>query len=147
MHRDTLAQLDPETWEAAAEDEEHGHVLLRMAQKPLRRLEAGELLHIIQRNLSLQHVVPRALELLQGQAFLKAATYPGDLLTALLEADEQFWRDNRPLWEEVILLLGEALQQLEHSREAQELGEEDYAVFVGESFMAAALHFKGIYAA
>jgi hypothetical protein len=147
MRQESLAQLDPDTWEAVAEDEEHGPALLRVAQKPLRRLEAGELLYLLQRNLCLEHVVPVALDRLEGTPFLQAAQYPGDLLTALMEAEEQFWRDHREHWERVILLLGQGIEELEHAREAQELGEEDYAAFVGENLMAAALHFKGINAA
>lgn len=145
MRQETLLQSNPETWAEAAEDEDHGPVLLRLAAKPMRRLDAGELLYILQHNLSLPLVAPLALDKLEGQPFLQAATYPGDLLIALMEADESFWREHRALWEQVILLLGAALQEMEQTREAQELGDY-YPEFTGENLMAAALHFKSIHA-
>lgn len=141
----TLTQLDPDTWSAAdLDDPEIALLAKRVATKPVRRLEPGELLPLLRRDLSLPIAVPLAMAKLEEDPFLRAATHPGDLLVAALEVDATFWKVHKPLWMEMLLLLGEAASRVERARETQELGDY-YPEFVGEDFMAALLHFRGLH--
>ncbi|MBI1319134.1 MAG: hypothetical protein GC168_09320 [Candidatus Hydrogenedens sp.] len=141
--RRSLLELDPAAWGEDA-DWDLGPAAMRLAQKPVRRLEAGELLYFVRRNASLPITVPLALDKLEGAPFLQGESHPGDLLVALLEADATFWALNEPLWMRAMLVLSEAAQEIEAAREREEL--EDYLPnFVGEDFMAAVLHFKDIH--
>jgi len=141
----TLTQLDPDTWSAVdLDDPELALLAKRVATKPVRRLEPGELLPLLRRDLSLPFAVPLAMAKLEAEPFLRAATHPGDLLVAALEVDSVFWKTHKPLWMEMMLLLGEAASRVERARESQELGDY-YPEFVGEDFMAALLHFRGLH--
>jgi hypothetical protein len=141
----TLTQLDPGTWSAVdLDDPEIALLAKRVATKPVRRLEPGELLPLLRRDLSLLFAVPLAMAKLEEDPFLRAATHPGDLLVAALEVDATFWKTHKPLWMEMMLLLGEAASRVERARESQELGDY-YPEFVGEDFMAALLHFRGLH--
>lgn len=141
----SLAELDAETWASAdLDDAEIALLARRVATKPVRRLEPGELLPLIRRGLSLEFAVPLAMTRLEDDPFLKASTHTGDLLVALMEASPVFWATNKPAWMDMMLILGEAASRVEKARESQELGEY-YPEFVGEDFMAALLHFRGLH--
>jgi hypothetical protein len=141
--RRSLLELDPEAWGDGG-DWDLGAAALRLAQKPVRRLEPAELLYLIRRGASLPITAPLSLDKLEGQPFLQAESNPGDLLVALLETDTTFWALNEPLWMRAMLVLSEAAQEIETARAKDEL--EDYLPnFVGEDFMAAVLHFKDIH--
>lgn len=140
-----LAELDAEGWaNADLDDAEIAALARRVACKPVRRLEPGELLPLLRRGLSLEFTVPLAMARLEDDPFLRAATHPGDLLVALMEASPVYWTTNKPVWMEMMLILGEAAARVEQARNSQELGEY-YPEFVGEDFMAALLHFRGLH--
>ena len=142
--RRSLVELDPDTWGEDLDDSPLGPMVRRTATKPVRRLEAGELLHLIINRASLEIAVPLALDKLEGQPFLQAETHPGDLVVALMEADATFWAMHEDLWEKAMLVLNEAAEEVAAAREREEL--DDYLPdYVGEDFMAAVLHFKGIH--
>ncbi|MBI2431936.1 MAG: hypothetical protein HYV26_03610 [Candidatus Hydrogenedentes bacterium] len=116
-----------------------------LVTKPVRRLTPAELWYLIGHDLGLEHLVPLALEKLEDDPLMQAHTYPGDLLVVLMEARPAFWREQHALWLEVIGLLEAAIQTIQARAEAQELGE--YMPFyLGDDFMGALVHFRGIHA-
>lgn len=141
----SLAELDADTWrDADLDDPEIAALARRVATKPVRRLEGGELLPLLRRGLSLDYAVPLAMAKLEDDPFLQASGYPGDLLVAVMEVSAIYWAVNKPRWIEMMFILAEAATRVERAREAQELGEY-YPEFVGEDFMAALLHFRGLH--
>lgn len=141
----SLAELDSDAWQDAdLDDPEIAALARRVATKPLRRLEGGELLPLLRRGLSLDFAVPLAMAKLEDDPFLQASGYTGDLLVALMEASPTYWAVNKSRWMEMMFILAEAATRVERAREAQELGEY-YPEFVGEDFMAALLHFRGLH--
>lgn len=119
-------------------------VLLRLGNKPLRRLNPAELRELIVRNLGLEHVVPAAMAHLADDPFLETQHYAGDLLTAVLEANTRFWLDNEPLWWDMIPILERAVERI-NARILEEGSEEYLPWRLGDEFMAALLHFRSIH--
>ena len=143
----SLLELEPENWDVANLDEQQLAIAQRCAAKPLRRLGLTELYLLLRENLALPYVAPLAIQRLEGEPFLEAATHRGDLLTALMESDSRFWMEHYALWLDVIPLLEAAVVQIqEHlQREAEEEGEVYLPWHVGDDFMGALLHFRGIH--
>ena len=102
------------------------------------------LFHAIHHNLGLPYIAPLAIERLRQDPLLEAARYPGDLLVALMESNMQFWLEEYSLWLEMIGILGEAVATINARMESEERG--DYVPWhLGDDFMAALLHFRGIH--
>lgn len=64
---------------------------------PLGALTAGDLGALIGQRMSLELIVPRALDLLAKTPLVAGDDYPGDLLGAVLRIDGQFWLTH-PRW-------------------------------------------------
>lgn len=139
--RKSLLQLWAES-EAPPEidDEVPEHLLT----KPLRRLNAGELWYLIGRNAGLEQLAPLAVEKLADDPLLKAQQYPGDLLVALMESRSAFWTEHYDLWLETIGLLEAAVKTITELAEKGELGEY-MPNYLGDDFMGALMHFRGIH--
>ena len=142
--RKSLLELEPGAWNPESLDEELLPVAKRCAHKPLRRLSAAELRELIRRGLGLRYTVPLAIDVLEGAPFFEAQQYPGDLLVTVLEADTRFWLDREDLWWAVIPILEEAVGIIQGRVEAEE--RVDYLPWhLGDDFMAALIHFRGIH--
>lgn len=138
--RKTLIELEPEAWDPAEVDPS----LFRLASKPLRKLGPAELKALIASNLCLAYTLPMALEMLRDEPFLQAHEYPGDLLTATLEADNRFWIEHYDLWLVMIEILEGAITYI-HDRIQREELPEYLPWHVGDDFIAAVLHFRNIH--
>jgi hypothetical protein len=110
--------------------------------KPMRKLGLRELMFLLEHNVALHLVAPLAVERLQGEPLLQAASHAVDLLTALLETRSDFWAEQYDLWLAVVELLEAAVTQINEAAAKGELG--DYLPgFVGDDFLQALMHFRG----
>lgn len=139
-----LLELDPQTWDPANLSDETAYIAQRLASKPVRRLTAAELRELIARDLSLPITVPLAMERIAEDPFLQAQRHPGDLITTIMESSARFWRAREDLWLEMIGILGKAVEII-NARVEQEGGEAYLPWRLGDDFMAAVLHFRGIH--
>lgn len=140
----SLMELDPNGWKQNALPDDLPQAMFRLGQKPVRKLNAAELLHLLRFHLSLAYVAPLALDKLSADPLLAAEKYPGDLLTALMESDSRFWLDREELWAEVLEVAAHALESIQERMVKEELG--DYLpACVGDDFMGALLHFRGLH--
>lgn len=110
--------------------------VLRAAQLPLRRLALPDLYVLLRFNVALAVIVPIVLQRLADKPMLQAAEYPADLLSALLESDAYFWKDQPNLWEETLPVLAQAMEEAQVTDEHGET-----AFSIGDSLAAAILHF------
>jgi hypothetical protein len=139
-----LATLDPDTWESGDFEVSDLMMAFRVSSKPVRRLKPGELLFLIRNNLSLEITVPLAYAKIEKDPFLEAAEYPGDLLTALMQASERIWRDNHDWWLVMIGVLEKAVGII--NRHMEEAENKDYLPwYLGDDFMAALVHFRDLH--
>lgn len=140
----SLMELEDEGWTFEIDEYDAPPHAWSLANKPLRRLQPGELLQLIQWKVSLRFTVPVAINKMLGDPFMKAATHEGDLMVALLEADTTFWKENRDLWCVMVDLLAQAITDVTARMEAEDAG--DYLPqFLGDDFMAAVMYFREIH--
>lgn len=142
--RKSLLELAPGLYDEISGDDDRTMVLRRLGNKPARRLSPAELRELIARHMALRFTVPLAIERLADDPFLEAQRHPGDLLTAVLEADTRFWIDHEDLWWAMIPLLEKAVEII-NARMAQEERADYLPWHLGDEFMAALLHFRSIH--
>ena len=94
MRNRTLAELEGHD---IPEPKEHSYLIdtiYRLRRVPLHEFTAEDLRIMIGQSISLQYLVPLAIERLQRHSLTHGDYFPGDLLAATLRADHKFWRDN-----------------------------------------------------
>jgi len=64
---------------------------------------------MIGQNVSLEHLVPLAIERLHEDPFAEGACYPGDLLVSLLGAEARFWQSHAELLEQLVAITKRAI--------------------------------------
>jgi hypothetical protein len=153
--RRNLLELAPGCFDDAEYDDQVAMLARRLAVKPLRKFNATDLYAAIRLNVGLPWVVPLAMARLEEDPFVAAGSHPGDLLTTVLESDSRFWLDRRDLWLAMVEILGQALTQATdaagaahragHPDETEETGEMWMPNYLGDDFMGALLHFRGIH--
>ncbi len=153
--RRNLLELDPGCFDDAEYDDQVAMLARRLAAKPLRRFNATDLYAAIRHNVGLPWLIPLAIARLEEEPFVAAGDHPGDLLTVVLESDTRFWLDRHDLWLVMVEILGQALTQAtdaaeaayraEHPDETEETGEMWMPGYLGDDFMGALLHFRGIH--
>jgi hypothetical protein len=140
--RRSLLELEEADWDPTRYDD----AAQRLVAKPVRKLAAGELLHLIQQGCARRFTIPLALERLAADPLLAAAAHPGDLLVAVLEAPAGFWTARPALWAQTAALVGEVAGRAQAAAEGAERA--GYLPDVlGDDLMAAVLHFRGVFPA
>lgn len=153
--RRNLLELDPGCFDDAETDDYVAMLARRLGAKPLRKFNATDLYAAIRHNVGLPWLVPLAIVRLEEEPFATAGSHPGDLLTAVMESDTRFWAERHDLWLEVVEILGRALTQatdaaeaarrVKQSGEDPETGETWMPDYLGDDFMGALLHFRGLH--
>ena len=153
--RRNLLELDPGCFDEAEHDDQVAMLARRLGAKPLRKFNATDLYAAIRHNVGLPWLIPLAIARLEEDPFVAAGDHPGDLLTVVLESDTRFWLDRHDLWLVMVEILGQALTQAADAAEAAHHAEhpdetgDDGAVwmpgYLGDDFMGALLHFRGIH--
>ena len=153
--RRNLLELDPGCFDDAEFDDQIALLARRLAAKPLRKFNATDLYAAIRHNVGLPWLVPLAIARLEEDPFLTAGDHPGDLLTVVLESDSRFWLERHDLWLVMVGILGQALtratdaaeaaHRAEHPEETEESGGMWMPNYLGDDFMGALLHFRGIH--
>ena len=70
----------------------------KLRRKPLHNFTPADLCLMIGQGISLDYLVPLALEHLADNPLLEGRFYRGDLLLLVLSIATKFWRDNPDLW-------------------------------------------------
>lgn len=80
--------------------------ILTVRRKPLRDFTPGDLRITIGQRLSLEYLVPLAIDQLEESPLVEGDYYPGDLLSAVGDIDSIFWQERPDLRDrlEAILL-------------------------------------------
>ncbi len=153
--RRNLLELDPGCFDDAEYDDQVALLARRLCAKPLRKFSPTDLYAAIRLNVALPSLVPLAIARLEEDPFVTAGDHPGDLLTVVLESDSRFWLDRHDLWLVMVEILGRALtratdaaeaaRRAAHPDETEETGEMWMPNYLGDDFMGALLHFRGIH--
>ncbi len=109
----TLEQIENIYWD----DPSYGSYLVttchQLRKKPLKDFTVEDLRIMIGQNISLNILMPIAIERLKQNILAEGDFYPGDLLNNVITAEVSFWMDNPDLHRKIIRLYKKNLPSLE----------------------------------
>jgi hypothetical protein len=108
----TLEQLDGEVLALPEYDSALVLSVYRLRRVPLNEFSVEDLRLMIGQSLSLEYLMPLALEHLKKNPFVAGDYYPGDLLKNVLGVRADFWGAAPELCREVQIIAQKALRQL-----------------------------------
>lgn len=132
-----------QSWDQGMSEDLLVDVPQRLLSKAVRKLQPGELQWLIAQGVGLPVVIPLAIEKLQAEPMLQAQSHPGDLLITLMESRMAYWLANHERWEQVIEVLTSVVETLQN--QAPEEAEGYMPAYIGDDFMGALMHFRGIF--
>lgn len=114
----SIAELERKHWPKLGPEASHFHRRCYDAvTKPISTLSVADLRLLISQDIGLGFVVPIALEIVEKDPLLESEHFRGDLLTAILSASKDFYREHPAIHARVEKLLGvlpAALDRLDH---------------------------------
>ncbi len=63
-----------------------------LRKKQIKELDTEDMRLLIRQDIALPILIPLAIQILRKDVLAEGEMYPGDLLQAVLEADEKYWR-------------------------------------------------------
>jgi len=111
----SLESLEDSVWD---EPEFQSSLTIRcheLRKKKLKDFSAGDLRVMIGQSISLEYLVPVALETLVKNPFIEGDFYNGDLLISVLKIDKQFWSQNEELLFELKDILSSVTYTIEET--------------------------------
>jgi hypothetical protein len=106
----TLEQIDGQNW-GIPEAAPTGMVVrcLRLRRTPVKDISLGDLRLPVSQQIGLRTLVPSALRLVSEEPLLEADLYPGDLLSALLRIDKNYWSKTSVERDQLVLVARAAM--------------------------------------
>lgn len=95
----TIEQIEDDYWGEPVYDSRLVRTCHQLRKKPLVDFIIEDLRILIGQNGSLIILIPIALEKLQENILAEGDLYEGDLLTAVLNSDPQYWDENKDHWQ------------------------------------------------
>ncbi len=113
----TLTEIEKDDW---GEPSYNSHLVItchELRKKPLKDFTIEDLRIMIGQDISLDYLMPLAIERLQKDILAEGDFYPGDLLKSLLDSDRSFWINNKDYWQRVINLYSESKHLTDRDRQ------------------------------
>lgn len=95
----TLEYLEKETWSPLDSDSRLIRRTKELRKIPLSTFETEDLRIMIGQQLSLDYVIPLALDTLKVDLFAEGDYFEGDLLKNVLAIETGFWDNNKDYWQ------------------------------------------------
>ena len=111
----TLQQLDGEDWGSAGGASHLVTTIHRLRRKPIGEFTVEDLRIMLGQRVSVQYLLPRALDLLAAAPLAEGDFYPGDLFQAVARVPEDAWRDAPQLAARVGKVARAVVEALEQS--------------------------------
>src|SRR5262245_21544085 len=118
QERRTLDELDPPAW--GPPDDDSTHLVMQchaLRKKPVADFTVEDLRIMIGQQVSLPHLIPRAITVLEASPLAEGDYYPGDLLNAVVTISEDYWRAHHDQWLTVWGIADRLNRAFEHLRE------------------------------
>jgi hypothetical protein len=113
----TLEQLENEIW---PEPDVHTSLIdtcHRLRKIPIDSLRAGDIRMLLGQRIGVRHLAPRAIEILNADPMLDASFFPGDLLAAVLSADDNRYRGFPKLRNQLVSIVSRASRSISELEE------------------------------
>lgn len=102
----TIEELEKDYWISPASfPTELVKKVYLLRKKYLPELDSNDLRILVSQNVGLKYIIPIAINKLENNIIEEAFYYPGDLLLALLESDDNYWLENKFEKEQFISVL------------------------------------------
>ena len=85
---------------------------IELSKVPVGSFTLSDLRVMIGQQFGLPFLIPIAIERLQGDIFVEADYFEGDLLSNVLDVDTVFWKDNQDYWTQLNHLINDKRQNL-----------------------------------
>ena len=108
----TLEELDGQRWAPPELETSLAKTVHQLRRVPIGQFEPHDLWLMIGQGAGLPYLIPKALTLLERDAFLEVDVHPGDLLTAVFTVDDAFWQRTPDLRRRAVPILDTALDRL-----------------------------------
>jgi hypothetical protein len=108
----TLEQLENDIW---PEPDVHTSLIdtcHRLRKVPIDDLSAGDIRMLLGQRIGVRHLVSVAIQLLDADPMLDATFFPGDLLTAVLRADVNYYRGFPKLQNQLVSIASRAQRSI-----------------------------------
>lgn len=114
----TLEQLEGDVW---PEPDVHTSLIdtcHRLRRVPIDLLAPGDIRILLGQRIGVRHLVPRAIDFLDADPLIDASYFPGDLLTAVLRADDNRFRGFPAIRNQLLIISSRARKIMSESNEA-----------------------------
>jgi len=95
-----------------------------LRQKRLKDFDSNDLRILISQNVGLKFLVPKVINILQNDILHEAIYYPGDLLSAILDVESNYWVNNPLELSLFVSILKKSKYQINIDNESDEVDEE-----------------------
>lgn len=108
----TIEELQGQVWEQPDFDSSLVSTCHRLRKKPIGEFTVEDLRLMIGQNIGTEHLMPRALDMLDQDPFIWDYHYPGELLKSVLDLPEDYWREHPKQLEKTLSIAEVVLQEL-----------------------------------
>jgi hypothetical protein len=112
LDEQTLEELDGQRWAPPDVETSLAQTVHRLRRVPLGRFEPRDLWIMIGQGVGLPYLIPKALALLERDAFVEADLSTGDLLIQVFGVDDAFWQHSPELRRRAVAVLDTALDRV-----------------------------------
>jgi hypothetical protein len=112
LDEQTLEELDGQRWAPPDVETSLAQTVHRLRRVPLGQFEPRDLWVMIGQGVGLPYLIPKALTLLERDAFVEADVSTGDLLIQVFGVDDAFWQKSPALRRRAVAVLDTALDRV-----------------------------------
>lgn len=114
----TLEQLENDVWPDPEVRTSLIDTCHRLRRVPIDSLSLGDIRILLGQRIGVRHLVPRAIDFLNADPMIDASYFPGDLLSAVLRADENRFRGFPAIRNQLVAIAARAREIMSESDEA-----------------------------
>jgi hypothetical protein len=112
LDEQTLEELDGQRWAPPDVETSLAQTVHRLRRVPLGQFEPRDLWVMIGQGVGLPYLIPKALALLERDAFVEADVSTGDLLIQVFGVDDAFWQKSPEVRRRAVAVLDTALDRV-----------------------------------
>ncbi|MDC7997708.1 contact-dependent growth inhibition system immunity protein [Gilvibacter sediminis] len=126
----SLENLEKDHWGPVPKDESRLVTRCHQLRKiPLDQFETEDLRLMIGQSIGLKFLVPIALEVLEQNILAEGDLYEGDLLSATLTSDRNYWESQKESWDKLCAIIKENQEVLNNEAAQYSTGKKILAAF------------------
>jgi hypothetical protein len=110
----TLDELESVNWGEPDLESSVGLNCHRLRKVSLKHFTTEDLRLMIGQNISLEYLIPLAIQRLKSDPLLEGSFYPGDLLVNILKADPSYWINHSELCSDIIKIASRGIEMANH---------------------------------